>query len=98
MRMCVVNSTGMQREKLAVANTIRTSDVLFALLWQWLFTNDVVSVVELIGSMFVLVGILVIIIFRDSRLRDSEEDVRSAITSKENIAYSSVSLNQFDEL
>jgi drug/metabolite transporter (DMT)-like permease len=98
--LCV--SIGMQREKLAVANTIRTSDVMFALLWQQLFTRDVVSTVELIGSVFVLVGILVIIVYRDGSHKDQrsggvdEGGPRRAL--KSNIAYSPVPVNQFDEL
>jgi hypothetical protein len=75
---------------------------MFALLWQQLFTRDVVSTVELIGSVFVLVGILVIIVYRDGSHKDQrsggvdEGGPRRAL--KSNIAYSPVPVNQFDEL
>jgi drug/metabolite transporter (DMT)-like permease len=59
---------GMQREKSASAAGMRSSDILFAFIWEALFTNDRVTALSVAGAVLVLAGVMIIVIFKSSTL------------------------------
>lgn len=64
----------MQREKSASASAMRTSDVVFAFIWQVLFTSDPVTLLSVSGAVLVMVGVMIIVVFK------SKSDVEYAPT------------------
>jgi len=59
---------GMQREKSASAAGMRSSDILFAFIWEALFTNDKVTALSVTGAFLVLLGVMIIVLFKSSTL------------------------------
>ena len=61
----------MQREKSASASAMRTSDVFFAFIWQVLYTSDPVTTLSVAGAVLVMVGVMIIVVFRSKSAADS---------------------------
>ena len=65
----VAMTIGMQKEKSATATAMRSSDIIFAFLWQILFTHDGnPDGLSIFGSFLIVGSILIIIIYKRSQL------------------------------
>ena len=65
----VAMTIGMQKEKSATATAMRSSDIVFAFLWQILFTRDGgPDSLSIFGSFLIVGSILIIIIYKRSQL------------------------------
>jgi hypothetical protein len=62
----------MQKEKSASATAMRTSDVIFAFIWQIMFTSDKVTWLSIIGATLVMIGILIIVFFKSQSIPVSD--------------------------
>ncbi len=71
----------MQREKSASGSAMRTSDVLFAYIWQILFTKDPVSALSIVGAILVCLGVLIIVLFK-SKSSENHIDQPKAVEMK----------------
>lgn len=69
--------SGMQREKSASASAMRTSDVFFAFIWQVLFTSDPVTALSVSGAVLVMVGVMIIVVFRSKSSRDNSSEQKA---------------------
>jgi drug/metabolite transporter (DMT)-like permease len=58
----ILMTIGMQREKSAAATSMRMSDVVFAFLWQSIFTSDRASLLSISGACLVAGGIMLIVV------------------------------------
>jgi drug/metabolite transporter (DMT)-like permease len=58
----ILMTIGMQREKSAAATSMRMSDVVFAFLWQTIFTSDRASLLSIAGAGLVAGGIMLIVV------------------------------------
>lgn len=56
---------GMQREKSAIGTAMRMSDILFAFIFQSLFTHDKVELLSVVGATLVAGSIALMIIFKE---------------------------------
>ncbi len=70
--LCCTFIIGMQKEKSASATAMRTSDVIFAFIWQIMFTSDKVTWLSIIGATLVMIGILIIVFFKSQSIPVSD--------------------------
>ena len=62
---------GMQREKSAMASTMRMGDVLFSFLFQEVFTGDAINLGQVLGAVGICSGVL-IVLYGKSREQSTE--------------------------
>jgi drug/metabolite transporter (DMT)-like permease len=75
---------GMQREKSASASAMRTSDVLFAFIWQILFTSDPVTAMSIVGAVLVMTGVMIIVGFKSKSI--PEEDISNQSINEQSLS------------
>ena len=86
----------MQREQSASASAMRTSDVVFAFLWQVMLTSDPVTALSVLGAILVMIGVMIIVVFKSKS--DEEPVVSNAEEGFSNSGYSSSSSNTVGSL